>query len=106
MTGSRDNYRAYDSPDAFVDDYVSLVQRKYPKALGAKNASAFAAALKDGGYAEDPRYTDKVTRAADMVDRQPGPVMAALGKVVGAVLPSAQAAEPGLRIDPRGDPMG
>lgn len=101
MTGSRDNYRAYDSPDAFVDDYVSLVQRKYPKALGAKNASAFAAALKDGGYAEDPRYTDKVTRAADMVDRQPGPVMAALGKVVGAVLPSAQAAEPGLRIDPR-----
>lgn len=100
MTGSRDNYRTYASPDAFVDDYVSLVQRRFPKALGAKNASAFAAALKEGGYAEDPRYTDKVIRAANMVDRQPGPVMAALGKAVGALLPSAQAAET-AQIDPK-----
>jgi flagellum-specific peptidoglycan hydrolase FlgJ len=66
MTGSRDKYRAYESPDQFVDDYVSLIQRKYPNAVNAKTPEDFAKALKSGGYAEDPGYVSKVTTAAKM----------------------------------------
>lgn len=66
MNGSRDKYRAYESPDQFVDDYVSLIQRKYPGAVNAKTPEDFAKALKSGGYAEDPGYVSKVTTAAKM----------------------------------------
>ena len=66
MTGSRDKYRAYESPDQFVDDYVSLIQRKYPNAVNAKTPEDFAKALKSGGYAEDPGYVAKVKTAAKM----------------------------------------
>lgn len=66
MTGSRDKYRAYESPDQFVDDYVSLIQRKYPNAVNAKTPEDFAKALKSGGYAEDPGYVSKVKTAANM----------------------------------------
>ena len=66
MTGSRDKYRTYESPDQFVDDYVSLIQRKYPNAVNAKTPEDFAKALKSGGYAEDPSYVAKVTTAAKM----------------------------------------
>lgn len=66
MNGSRDKYRAYESPDQFVDDYVSLIQRKYPDAVNAKTPEDFAKALKSGGYAEDPGYVAKVTTAAKM----------------------------------------
>jgi hypothetical protein len=66
MTGSRDKYRAYESPDQFVDDYVSLIQRKYPNAVNAKTPEDFAKALKSGGYAEDPGYVAKVKTAASM----------------------------------------
>jgi hypothetical protein len=93
MTGSVDKYRAYESPEAFADDYVSLVQRKYPGAVGAKDPQAFAQALKAGGYAEDPRYVDKVAQAARMVGNRPNPVVAAVGKAVESVIPSAQASE-------------
>lgn len=66
MTGSRDKYRAYETPDQFVDDYVSLIQRKYPAAVNAKTPEDFAKALKSGGYAEDPGYVAKVATAAKM----------------------------------------
>ncbi|VWX63186.1 conserved hypothetical protein [Burkholderiales bacterium 8X] len=90
MTGSRDRYRAYPSPDAFAADYVSLVQRRYPGALGAgADPVKFAAGLQ--GYAEDPRYSDKIAQAARMVNQAPGPAMNAVGKVVGGMLPSANA---------------
>lgn len=91
MTGSRDRYRAYPTPDAFADDYVSLIQRKYPGAMNAQNPQAFATALQAGGYAEDPRYVDKVTQAARMAGSAPGPVMNALGRAVGSMIPSANA---------------
>lgn len=93
MTGSRDKYRKYDSPEAFADDFASLIQRKYPGAVGAKDPLAFATALKDGGYAEDPRYVDKVVQASRMAGTKPNPVMKAVGSAVEAVVPSAQAAE-------------
>lgn len=93
MTGSRDKYRKYDSPEAFADDFASLIQRKYPGAVGAKDPLAFATALKDGGYAEDPRYVDKVVQASRMAGTKPNPVMKVVGSAVEAVVPSAQAAE-------------
>jgi len=66
MTGSVDKYRAYPSAEAFAEDYVSLVKRKYPGAVGATSPEAFAQALKKGGYAEDPAYVAKMARAAQM----------------------------------------
>ena len=66
MTGSRDKYRSYDSPDSFADDYTDLIKRKYPGAVGAKSPKAFGSALKSGGYAEDPNYANKIERAAGM----------------------------------------
>ncbi|WP_296727799.1 glucosaminidase domain-containing protein [Variovorax sp.] len=97
MTGSRDKYRAYETPDQFVDDYANLIQRRYPNAVGAKDASAFASALKSGGYAEDPAYVAKVAKASSMADRNP--LLAKIGRAVSAVIPSAQAA-PRQKIDP------
>lgn len=91
MTGSRDKYRQYESPDAFADDFVSLIQRKYPGAVGAgADPSKFTAGLK--GYAEDPRYADKVAQATRMASSRKGPVTQTLERVADAVIPSAQAA--------------
>ncbi|MCA8017725.1 glycoside hydrolase family 73 protein [Burkholderia metallica] len=60
-TGSNDAYRAYATPNAFADDYAALIRRRYPDAIGAgSDVGRFAAALKRGGYAEDPRYVSKM----------------------------------------------
>lgn len=64
MTKSRDKYRAYDTVDAFAEDYVSLIKKRYPTAVGQKTVQGFAQALKDGGYAEDPEYVSKLTQLA------------------------------------------
>lgn len=64
LTKSRDKYRAYDSVDAFADDYVGLIKRRYPNAVGQKTVQGFAQALKDGGYAEDPEYVQKLVSSA------------------------------------------
>ncbi|WP_103035310.1 glucosaminidase domain-containing protein [Castellaniella caeni] len=68
MTGSQDRYRTYADPSAFGDDYVSLIQRKYPQAVGlGTDAVKFGKALKFGGYAEDPAYIKKISDATSMV---------------------------------------
>ncbi|WP_417276120.1 glycoside hydrolase family 73 protein [Castellaniella sp.] len=68
MTGSQDRYRTYNTPDQFMDDYVGLIQRKYPNAVGlGDDAVKYARALKFGGYAEDPAYINKVSSATGMV---------------------------------------
>ncbi|MBN3777450.1 glucosaminidase domain-containing protein [Burkholderia sp. Ac-20345] len=60
-TGSNDAYRAYATPNAFADDYAAMIQRRYPNAVGAGgDVGRFATALKQGGYAEDPRYVSKM----------------------------------------------
>lgn len=61
--GSNDRYRVYSSPEAAREDLMGLLARKYPKALTAKNGREFAQALKDGGYATDPNYVEKLTAA-------------------------------------------
>lgn len=67
MTGSRDKYRAYGSPDEFAADYVrTLSNRRYSGVAGAKDAQSFFSALKAGGYAEDPNYVRSGVRAAEM----------------------------------------
>lgn len=67
MTGSRDAYRQYDTPDAFGDDYASLIERRYGDAVGAgADAEAYAKALQAGGYAEDPDYVRKLVRASQI----------------------------------------
>lgn len=79
MTGSVDKYRTFSSPEEFGNAYASLISRKYPKAVGAGgDATAYATALKAGGYAEDPGYIKKVASAAE--------------KVLDFFVPSAQAA--------------
>lgn len=87
QTGSTDNYRTYKTPDAFGSDYVSLLSRKYPGALNTGNdATAFATALKNGGYAEDPHYVTKVSAAVSMLRK--------LGEsAANAISGTAQAAE-------------
>ena len=94
MNGSRDKYRQYTTPADFADDFASLIQRKHPGAMGAgADVTKFAEALKAGGYAEDPRYVDKVAQAARMSRTAPGPLASAAERAVSAVLPSAQAAQ-------------
>ena len=45
-------------------DYASMIKRRFPQAVGAHNATEFAQGLKNGGYATDPDYVNKVTGVA------------------------------------------
>lgn len=91
MTGSRDKYRAYATPEDFARDYASLIERKYPGARNAgKDPAKFTAGLK--GYAEDPRYPEKIAQASRMASGEQSPLVRGLNAVAGAILPSAQAA--------------
>lgn len=68
MTGSRDRYRQYSDSGKFADDFSTLIEKRYPAAIGAGNdAAKFATALKAGGYAEDPNYVKKIVSAHSMV---------------------------------------
>lgn len=92
MTGSRDKYRTYASPEAFGLDYVGLIggNPRYKGALGTgADAERFATALKSGGYAEDPDYVPKLVAASSLVSKAGG-----IGeRIAAAVLPTAQAAD-------------
>lgn len=67
--GSRDAYRQYESYDDSANDLVDMLARKYPKALEAQTPEQFATALKQGGYATDPDYVNKVVRTIKSVNR-------------------------------------
>lgn len=67
--GSRDAYRQYASYDDSANDLVDMLARKYPKALEAQTPEQFATALKQGGYATDPDYVNKVVRTIKSVNR-------------------------------------
>lgn len=75
MTGSRDRYRAYDSPDAFGDDFARLIggNQRYRDAVGTgSDARAYATGLHRGGYAEDAAYVDRIDAAARTVRGRAG----------------------------------
>lgn len=92
MTGSRDKYQQFATPEDFADHYADLIQRKYPGAVGAgADSGKFASALASGGYAEDPNYASRVQAATKTVS----PFVRAANAVADAVIPSAQAAPVG-----------
>lgn len=80
MLGTTSEYRVYKSRQESIDDFVSLIERKYPKAyvaLQEGDVEVFAKELKAGGYAEDPNYVNKLIAVArkgqvDYGNRQDG----------------------------------
>jgi flagellar protein FlgJ len=62
-----DDFRAYDSPEQSIRDYVQLLKSsaRYAGALNTgSDAGAFARGLMRGGYATDPDYVTKLTAVA------------------------------------------
>jgi flagellar protein FlgJ len=61
------SFRAYDSPEQSIRDYVGLLKgsRRYAAAIGTgSDVEAFARGLVRGGYATDPDYVTKLTAVA------------------------------------------
>ncbi len=59
---TKDTYAAYKDTDEFADKYADMIQRKYPGVKGAgSDVTKFTTGLK--GYAEDPKYAEKVSGA-------------------------------------------
>ena len=59
----RANFRAYESLEASFKDYIRLIKEneRYHAALKkANNPIGYIRALKEGGYATDPRYVQKI----------------------------------------------
>jgi flagellar protein FlgJ len=68
-------FRAYQSADASMDDYAALIggNSRYAAARNTgSDVRAFATALKQGGYATDPDYVQKIVATADSVRRHLG----------------------------------
>ncbi len=63
------NFRAYGSYAEAFQDYASLLSgnARYARALSAGTPQEFAGALQQAGYATDPDYAGKVTRAIRQV---------------------------------------
>lgn len=73
MTGSRDRYRSYETPEAFADDFASLLVRKYKGVIDAgDDVDQFTRALVSGGYAEDKNYANKIKNALNKVNAAEG----------------------------------
>ena len=55
-------FRAYDSVEASVKDYFDLItgSSRYSAAVNEKDAKKAITAIKNGGYATDPTYIDKI----------------------------------------------
>lgn len=67
MTDVVASFRAYDSPEQSIRDYVDLLKgsRRYAAAIGTgSDVEAFARGLVRGGYATDPDYVTKLTAVA------------------------------------------
>lgn len=61
---ARANFRSYATPREAADDFASMIVRKFPGAVGAKDAAGFARGLQAGGYATDPSYVSKIASIA------------------------------------------
>lgn len=101
--GSRDAYRQYASYDDSANDLVDMLARKYPKALEAQTPEQFATALKQGGYATDPDYVNKVVRTINSVKRYDQPATedapAGMPNHVNLRALDAQMAERGAQVE-------
>lgn len=60
----KDNFRVYDSPEDSINDYVSFLTNnpryKKAKVFEAKTIKEQTEAIKNAGYATDPKYSEKV----------------------------------------------
>ncbi len=58
----RASFRAYESPEASLEDYARFLREnpRYREALDNRDPVAFARALARAGYATDPAYADKI----------------------------------------------
>jgi hypothetical protein len=82
MTGSKDAYATYQSPDEFADAYANLIKTRYPGVIGAgKNVQQFTKGL--SGYAQDPNYPLRIAAAQKSIPE----------RILNALVPSAQASE-------------
>lgn len=71
--GSNDAYRVYGNRQESINDFLSLLERRYPKAYEALqkgDAQAFATGMKEGGYATDPKYVDKLLSVVKSMEKQ------------------------------------
>lgn len=87
-----DSFRAYDSYEASVEDYVQFLksQPRYADALAqADDGGRYAEGLQQAGYATDPKYADKLKRIAN------GPMMESW--TVDSPTSAARSAAPGDR---------
>src|ERR1700676_1050772 len=67
--GSKDSYKAFQSPEDFADHYASLIKTQYPGAVGSGNdVTKFTKGLH--GYAQDPNYAAHVAAASASVPAQ------------------------------------
>lgn len=59
--GTNSGFRAYNSPEESIKDYINLIKTEYPKAWAVKdNPQAMLQAIHQGGYATDPAYVSSV----------------------------------------------
>lgn len=60
-------FRAYDSVEDSVKDYYDLITKssRYSKAVNNSDANATITAIKNGGYATDPGYINKIIKIID-----------------------------------------
>src|SRR5207248_6141137 len=80
------SFRAYASYGDSLQDFARLLQksRRYANALAnTHDAGKYAASLQQAGYATDPRYAEKLTRAIQTVARY-APAVPAATQVVAA----------------------
>ncbi len=76
--GRRDRFRAYDSVESAVRDYLSVLKSdsRYSRAIdAAQDPARFADELQKAGYATDPHYAAKILRVLTS-----GPIHAAIAK--------------------------
>lgn len=62
MTTVTCSFRAYESLEGSVNDYFDLItkNKRYEKALNCLSAHECITEIKEGGYATDPNYIDKI----------------------------------------------
>jgi Mannosyl-glycoprotein endo-beta-N-acetylglucosaminidase len=104
MEKSKASYKSYDSPEEFANDYANLIERNFPKAVGAgSDVKAFSAGLQEGkrgAYATDPNYGAKLEKT--FMSMIPPAQAAAVSVDKAALIPGQRFAAPAASTKPTG----